>query len=117
MCFLKRILHIRIGILLPDSTGHPMDIRFRSILRPHVHGHEMDVHRTSDFGRLLMVNFWTSIGYSDLDVNRETRYYRSNMFHASFVTKYVCLHLDILKVFLLFTKFSKSARDVLLSLT
>ena len=69
-----------------------MDIRFRSILRLHVHGHEMDVHRMSDFGRLLMANFWTSIGSSDLDVNREACYYRAGiMFHASFVvnTKYI----------------------------
>jgi len=29
----------------------------------------------------------------------------------------VCLHLDILKIFISCTKFSKSARDMLLSLT
>ncbi|EFN66887.1 hypothetical protein EAG_09156 [Camponotus floridanus] len=31
----------------PDSTGHPMDIHFMSILRPYVHGHEMTVHPVS----------------------------------------------------------------------
>ena len=52
----------------------------------------MDIHRMSDFGRILMANFWTSRGYSYLDVNWEVRYYCAGiMFHASFVanTKYV----------------------------
>ena len=90
--YTQKIPYVHSMPALPDSTGHPMDIRLKSILHPHVHGHEMDIHCMSDFGRLLMANFWTSIGYLDLDINREARYYcASIMFHASFVEniKYV----------------------------
>jgi len=47
--------------LYPDSTGRPIDIHFVPILCPHVHGHEMDVHRISNFGHPLMTDIWTSI--------------------------------------------------------
>jgi len=53
---------------IPDSTGHPMDIHFISILRPHVHRHEMNIHRTSDLRHPLMANIWTSTRCPVLDV-------------------------------------------------
>jgi len=45
-----------------------MDIHFVSILCPHVHGHEMDVHRISDFGHPLMTDIWTFIENPVLDL-------------------------------------------------
>jgi len=50
-----------------------MDIHFMSILRPHVHGHEMTVHRTSDSRHPLTANIWmfTKCPILDVKVSRE----------------------------------------------
>ncbi|EFN69624.1 hypothetical protein EAG_03689 [Camponotus floridanus] len=42
------------------SYGHSFYVHFMFILRPHVHGHKMNVHRTSDLRHPLTANIWTS---------------------------------------------------------